>query len=268
MNIVVTICLIIFIFWMIYKIYKEYKASKTIDEKTTFWLIMAICFTPLIIFYIDRGDLPSKFGWLKNTNSDRWFNFLGTYISSILGATIGALALVLITIHEFKAIKENDNEQMRINNLPLIKYDFSIFDKYNATEFIDLYKKSFESLFIMVHLRNIGMNTIRKCYINVNSSIISSAYDYKIDDQATIEKNCEKNLVFKIPLASKNNKIKLIVKYQDILFNWYEQEVEVQLDNIVFHKDDRNYVDYVTADITRIVKDENMIGQSVNLNIK
>ena len=260
MNIIVTFCLLLFTVFMIYKIYKEYKNSKTIDEKLTILLIVAICFTPIIIYYIDKSDLPSKFGWFKNSEPNKWFNFIGTYTSSILGATLGALTLILVTIHEFKTIKENDNEQMRINNLPLINYDFSIFNKYNY-KFIDLYKEGFESIFIMVHLKNIGMNTIRNCYINISLNTTSSEKDYKIDDQAIIEKNCEKKLVFKIPIDKNNNRIKLIVKYQDILFNWYEQEVNVSMDNIVFHEDNRGYIDYVTADITKTVKDEKKLDK-------
>ncbi len=255
MNIIVTFCLLLFTAFMIYKIYREYKNSEIIDEKLIILLIVAICFTPIIIYYIDKSDLPSKFGWFKNSEPDKWFNFIATYTSSILGATIGALTLILVTIHEFKTMKENDNEQMRINNLPLINYDFSIFNKYN-NEFIDLHKEEFESIFIMIHLKNIGMNAIRNCYINITSNTTSSEKEYKIDDQAIIEKNCEKKLVFKLPIDKNDNKIKLIVKYQDILFNWYEQEVNVSLDDIVFHEDNRGYVDYVTANITKMVKDE------------
>ena len=266
MNVYVLIIILFLLFLLIYKIYKEYRASNTIDEKIIFWMLVSICFIPVILYYIDRSDIPSKLGWFKHSDSDKWFNFLSTYLSSILSAVIGALTMVLITIHEFKNIKQNDSEQKRINNMPLISYGFSIYGKYNATPFIDLCKKKSSSLFLDVSIKNIGMNTLRKFFINISTNLVPNDYDYRLDDQLIIEKDCKKNIVFKIPVSKTENSIKLTVKYQDILFNWYEQEVNVNLNNIEFHKDDRDYVEYVTADISTLVNDEKLIGDNINLN--
>lgn len=262
MKLYVIFILIIIILYFIYIMYREYNKSKMIDEKILFWLGITILFTPVVIYYIDILDFPSHIGLLRNDETGKWFDFITSYVSSIIGALIGAITLVLMTIHEFKVIKENDNEQMRINNLPLIEYNLTIFDKYNETTFIDLVKKQSKYLFVKLHLKNIGMNVIRKCNIKISSNTINNDRYYAIDDQGIIEKNCEKIIVFKIPITKNKNEIRFTIRYQDVLFNWYEQEVDICLNKIEFYKDDRRYADSVTADIDKVVKDEKMLEQN------
>ena len=260
--IIIPVCIVLY---MIYRGYKEYKKSETIDEKILFWVLLMIVLVPTIIYYIDRSDLPSHLGWVKHTDSERWFSFITTYVSAIMGSIIGAIALILMTVHEFKIIKENDNEQRRINNMPLIDYYFSVHYDYDAPYVIHLPEsKKHRHLFVRIIVKNISTHIIRKCYVNIKSDLIKDNYDYKIDTQTLIKSQEHKELVFNIPISKGRNKISFIVKYQDALFNWYEQEVILTLDNI--RKSEKEYNAW--ADQTVEVKDEKVIRKEIELNIK
>lgn len=74
-NIIVTIILIFIVALMMYKMYKEYQKSETLDERVVFWLTTLIFVIPTIIYYADRYDVISNFGWFENSSSDRWFSF-------------------------------------------------------------------------------------------------------------------------------------------------------------------------------------------------
>lgn len=265
MDFVVTILMLVITAYMVYKIYKEYKSSKTFDEKIIFWLILFIFIFPLILYYVDKYNIPSMFKWISKEESNKWFEFITTYFSSIIGATIGAIALILMTIHEFENQNKTSKEERRINNLPFISYDFDLYEDYNATIFQELkvINKKTDKIFLKIHLKNIGMNTIRKCYINFNSELINDNYDYMIDEQELIEKDKEKFIVFKIPVLKKNNTLKITIKYQDVLFNWYKQSVILDINNIAFNEDYS-----FTGNITKSVFDEELLDNDIELNIK
>ena len=239
MEIAVTIFLISIIALATLKIYKEYKEYKKLNLEMLFWLVFIIIFIPIIIYYVDKSDLPSKYNWFKNSDSSRWFSFITTYASSIFGATIGAVVLILVTRHEFDVVRENDAEQRRIANLPLLDYDFDIMHSYYASDAIDLGNSKSTTICVGIILKNIGMNTIRKCYINAKSDLIKSNYDYSIDEQCFIEKNQQKVLRFTIPIANNEFCIEFIAKYQDILFNWYEQVVVLRIKIVNIEEDEK-----------------------------
>ena len=118
-GIIIEIAIVVF---SMSRLYKQYKDSKTIDEKVVFFLFLFIFASPLIIYYLDRYDVFSKLKWIENIDSDRWFNFLATYVSSILGALIGAVVLIIMTKHQMDRQDEKDKEIVRINNMPLLTY--------------------------------------------------------------------------------------------------------------------------------------------------
>lgn len=250
---------------MIYKLYKDYKNSETLDEKIIFWLIIFIFLFPLILYYLDRYNIPSVFKWINNAESNKWFEFITTYFSSIIGAIIGAVVLILMTIHEFENQNRVSREERRINNLPFIRYNFDVYNNYNATIFQELkgINGKTNNIFLKIQLKNIGMNTIRKCYINLDSELVKDNYDYMIDEQEMIEKDKEKNIVFKVPVFKKSNTLKITIKYQDILFNWYKQVVFLNIYNVIFNDDH-----VFNGNITKSVFDEELLDKNPELNIK
>ncbi len=170
-----------------------------------------------------------------------------------------------MTIHEFENQNRVSREERRINNLPFIRYNFDVYNNYNATIFQELkgINGKTNNIFLKIQLKNIGMNTIRKCYINLDSELVKDNYDYMIDEQEMIEKDKEKNIVFKVPVFKKSNTLKITIKYQDILFNWYKQVVFLNIYNVIFNDDH-----VFNGNITKSVFDEELLDKNPELNIK
>lgn len=214
------------------KIYKEYKLSKTIDEKILFFLILFIFLVPLLIYYIDIYDIPSKFNWLKNSFSERWFNFITTYISSIFGAVIGAVVLILMTIHQMDRQDEKDKETLRINNMPLLSYEIS----RNAGEI------NLENLFITncekgnsvdfeLKIKNLGMNAIKKAFIEFSSIDFSSSYYNWLASGGCIDKGDSIKIYRYLEIPEGKHLINATIYYCDLINNWYSQTVIIELES-------------------------------------
>ena len=175
---------------LILNLYKQYKNSKTIDERIVLLLILFSILLPLTIYYLDRYDIFTKLDILQNIDSDRWFNFLATYLSSIFGALIGAVTLVLMTMHQMDRQDKKENEIVRINNMPLLNYKLT----KNAGEinlenlFVTNYKNG-ESINFELIIKNVGMNTIKKSFIVFSSSDFSNTYYSWLPNNGCIEKN-------------------------------------------------------------------------------
>lgn len=83
-------------------IYKEYKKCYSLLEKILYVCAYFIVLAPIIIYYCDRFNIPSMLTLNKNLDTQSWLSFCGNYISSIVSAIIGALALVLMTKYQNK----------------------------------------------------------------------------------------------------------------------------------------------------------------------
>ena len=59
------------------------------------------------------------------------------------------------------------------------------------------------------------------------------------------------------------NYLTTVVKYQDILFNWYTQKITIEIDKIQHNKSFSS-----TAKIKTTIDDEELKGKKINLNIE
>lgn len=221
---VITICAIT-------KIYKEYKLSKTIDEKVLFFLILFIFLVPLVIYYIDIYDIPSKFNWLKNSFSERWFNFITTYLSTIFGAIIGAVVLIIMTKHQMDRQDEKDEEILRINNMPLLSYEISRNDGEVNLEnlFITNCEKG-NSVNFELKIKNLGMNAIKKAFIEFSSNDFNSPYYHWISDGGCIDKGDFVKIYKYLDISEGKHIINATIYYCDLINNWYSQNVIINLE--------------------------------------
>ena len=128
LKIIVNILVSIYTIYMTYKLYREYKEIKKLNGKVVFWLIFAVIVIPVVLYYLDRYDIASKFKLVSSNNSDRWFTFLSSYLSTIVSAIIGAIALVIMTLYQLEDQREKNLEDRRINNLPFLQYNFTTED--------------------------------------------------------------------------------------------------------------------------------------------
>lgn len=254
-GIIIEMVIIIF---MILKLCKEYRLSQTIDEKILFFLILFIFLVPLLIYYIDIYDLPSKFSWFKNGSSEKWFNFLTTYVSSIFGALIGAVALVLMTMHQMIRQDKKDKENLRINNMPLLSYEIS----RNTGEV------ALENLFITnckdgnivgfeLKIKNLGMNAIKKAFIIFSSKDFNNSYYTWIADRGCIDKNETVTIYRHLGVFEGKHVINATIYYCDLINNWYSQNIIISLEATnIFDKNGCIYNPTILIEGEKFINDE------------
>jgi len=90
-------------------------------------LLFFITLVPIVIYYLDRYNVPTYMGWATDVNSQNWLAFLANYSAGIMSAVIGAIVLVLVTIWQINRNKqdsiERDKQNLRIQNMPILKYN-------------------------------------------------------------------------------------------------------------------------------------------------
>lgn len=240
-GIIIEIALVVF---FISKLYKQYKESKTIDEKVVFFLILFIFAVPLIIYYLDRYNVFSNLKWIENTDSDRWFNFLATYISSIFGALIGAIALILMTKHQMDRQDEKDKEIVRVNNMPLLTYKLSRnTGEVNLENLLETNCKKGISIDFELNIKNVGMNAIKKSFIVLSSEDFLNPYYNRLENNGCIDKNESVTIYRYLELSKGKHTINFTIYYCDLINNWYSQNITLNFEiTTMFDNDDNIYI--------------------------
>ncbi len=242
-QIVITIILIIISFKFFIK---EYKESESAFEKVLYVAVFVAFMIPIIIYYLDRYNIPSILGHTANLNSENWVGILTNYLASIISVLLSSTFLLIITAKQIditnKQNMEINNEIQRIQNLPLLKYDFT-YDRLDANILNDNHKFLFSkneneingSLDFTMEIENIGLNTVRKVYLEVESDLLRKKEIFEFCNQSNIEKHqiLKKNFIIANVIVG-DYKFNINVYYQDLLKNWYKQCVcvNVSLTNI------------------------------------
>lgn len=245
----VYVAIIISFIVMFRKMYKLYISSKDVLVKTLYIIgAIAMCF-PFILFLLDTYNIPSSSEYTNNINVETWLNFIGTYFSSIFSAIISAAFLVFITREQIEEThKDNiaiNKENQRIQNLPFLQYDFSnkIDDAADLknTEYILVDKNSeYDSVEFSLNIKNIGLNSVRKLYILIDSDLFKETLITKLNGQDCIEKNGVRKKEFIINSLDKGNyKLYIIIYYQDLMSNWYEQKINFDIEVTNIHNPER-----------------------------
>ena len=212
--------------------------TNNIFEKIIFGIVSSLGLIILIFYLIDSNNIMTVLGWNNNIDTTNWFNFLSQMISSFLGVLISVfIAFYQISKENEENIKR-DKENLRIQNLPIIKYeinsrinsnhdvlldDFSVNTKYNNAESAKPY--DFE-----IVIRNIGLNNIRKVQLELSGD----SFDKKTellgyDSLIPLEKEKEECICKYLKLLANNEYVfTLKALYEDILQNKYEQEVDIK----------------------------------------
>ena len=208
------VIIILIVILPILHLYKQYKDFKTIDEKVVFFLVISIFLVPLLIYYLDRYDVFNKLGWIQNMNSDNWFNFVSTYVSSIFGALIGAVTLVLMTRQQMDRQDEKDKEFIRINNMPLLTYKL-IRDTGEITveNLLETNCKAGKSIDFKLVIKNVGMNTVKKSFIVFSSQNFSNSYYCWLENNGCIDKNESLTIYRYLKLSVGNHTINFTIYY-------------------------------------------------------
>ena len=144
----------------------------------------------------------------------------------MLATFISALLVLATTIGQIERGEENDQETHRINNMPFLEYKISI---TNNT--------------LNIKLKNIGNNTIKKYFIKIKNKNILTDY------QNCLAVNEESKITYK--LSPDENETQIIVAYQDLLYNVYEQKIDI---TYITNKDNKISIDKVIIEDEKLKK--------------
>ena len=225
-DIVLYLISLMFIGIMFYLSYRAIKKAESLAEKITELIMAMVMFIFLVIYYSDRYNIPSKLNMTMNINAQNWLSFIGNYVSAVISAIIGALVAVWSAIYQIKKNNEENNrrdkENLKIQNMPILKYDINTEIKGTG----DL-----TELIVTNILKNIGMNSIKNIIIDFKSSVINNSIYRLLGKNAVnpIEKGevIELNKYFSLKSLDKYYEMYIDIYYQDVLSNWYKQEVQI-----------------------------------------
>ena len=220
--IIITLLSIIFI-------YNRIKKAVSLTEKILYLLLLFVYFVPYFFYILDRYNLPTKLGYIKNLNIDDWFGFLSNYVSSFVGTILSGVILVLITMKQIEIQKKDNREDKRIQNAPLMKYDISNNVLKNSVEEL-LLNADGDIYHIFFEIENIGLNHAKKINIELRSGDGWSRSFTVGNNQSILKKGESYVFDFVLNYAKKSNrnkKITILINYSDMLNNQYEQQINI-----------------------------------------
>ena len=236
-EVLLYLILIVFIIFLYKKGYKSYK-----DEfsKLLYCLLLNSIIFLLIVYYLDRFNVPSILGYTKNTNSSDWINILTNFFITIISTLLSSIILLKITFKQLEETRKDNielnNENHRIQNAPLLKYNFTLEhlegvftenQKWILINQNDINQHK-DALEFVISIGNIGLNTARNVILTMESLLFNQKEIFEMFNQSSIEKDqiIKKEII--IPNVQEGTyKIFIAVFYQDLLKNWYNQKIEL-----------------------------------------
>lgn len=236
-EIIIFLIALIGIAIIIYLAYRAIRKSNSLAEIIGEIIIAVVIATFLLVYYLDRCNIPTKLNWNVNVNTQNWLSFIGNYITGIVSAIIGSLVAVWAALYQTRKNNEDNikinSENLRIQNMPLLKYDFETFEG-KLTPDADVIMTKFKEgkpYKIGMSIKNIGLSSIK----NIKVDFISEINDNKKirlkgkDTVIVMESNekIEIRRIITLDVLNKPYIMNLEVSYQDVLNNWYKQIIEI-----------------------------------------
>ena len=229
--ILVVSSLIILNKWMLNTI----KKSEDNIEKIVGVITIIISNIFLAIYYIDRLNLPTILKINTNIDTQNWLIIITTCIASIISATIGGLIALGIARDQIKENNKQNSENLRIQNMPMLKYEIKTEGSRNQETYIEnliisnCEDKSSRPYDLFISIKNIGLNNVKRIFVDFESAMVN--YTYRIlgkNNLIPIEKNEIQEIYRYFALESgKEYEMKLKVYYEDVLQNWYFQTIDI-----------------------------------------
>lgn len=217
--------------------YINYKKCKDNLEKSLYILLSFVSMVPIVIYYLDRYDVPTYLGWSINVDSQNWLAFLANYSAGIISAVISAVVLVIITIVQIKKNNEDnierDKENLRVQNMPILKYTINTENngKGKLEELISTNVDNGHTYSLNISIKNIGLNNIKNIKVDFKSPLINKSI-YRILGSCSLEvlekeEEIRINRFFSLKSLEEPYDMDIIVYYEDVLSNWYRQILNV-----------------------------------------
>lgn len=221
--------------WMLYISYRIMK--KSIENKYEGLIYVAVLisiFLLSIIYFLDRYNIPTEFGWYTNVNIDNWFSAVISYSNTIVSVFISSIVSMCVVIHQIKTNNELNIENQRIQNMPILKYCVDVEKKkdIDMDMVIDTKVKEGYPYRLNISIKNIGINSIKNIKVDFKTSMINDV-TYRILGKNSLEvlesgEKLEINKYFSLKFSKEPYDISIIVYYEDILSNWYRQTLKVK----------------------------------------
>lgn len=236
--------------------FKQISKEKETFEKVLYIIFIAITDIFLVIYYIDRFNLPSILKISDNINTQNWLIIITSCISSIISASIGGLIAFFVANKEIEVNSQHNEENNRIQNMPLMSYEF--YNKSSSNNLIALNTNIENGTIgnINFSMKNVGLNAARNVKINIESNIINDNIENRY---YILEKEKIEQLSFVGYFAiDEEYSFKIKISYQDLLLNFYEQEIEFiyKLTSYVNGSERKYMVDNLIIKEEKIIKDK------------
>lgn len=260
---------------MLYLSYRAIKKSNSLAEKISEIVLAMVMAVILVIYYLDRYDIPTALNLGMNIDTQNWLSFIGNYITGVISAVIGALVAVWTTIYQIKKNNEENNrrdkENLRIQNMPILKYDINT-ERKGTGDLSELIVTNKENELgnaynLNIILKNIGMNSIKNIIIDFKSPVINNSIYRLLGKNAVnpVEKGevIELNKFFSLKPSDKYYEMYIVIYYQDVLSNWYKQEIQIHYNaSNIFDKG--GYIGRLNYEVKKDVEiNENEIEKNV-----
>lgn len=242
-NIILFLFVISLLLLMVCLIYKLIKKSSNLTEKITYIVSAIIYVSIVIIYYLDRFNIPTQLGLNSNVDTKSWLEIICNYITVMLSAGISIIVTIGMTRYQIKKNNEDndkrDRENLRIQNMPMLKYEITT-TNIEKNKNVDLEhliisnceQKNASTYELFILIKNIGLNNVKRIIIDFESTIVNGTY--KVighNNIISIEKNEHESIYRYFSLErDKKYPMKLKVYYEDVLQNWYSQIIDIQYD--------------------------------------
>lgn len=217
---------------------KQYKQGETFFEKVMVILYFLICLFPLGIIFFDGINILSILKLGDKVEGKIWLELLFNYGALIIGQIFSAIILFFITRMQIDAAREENYErdkiERRINNMPLLKYSFMDTLASKVYE-LNTNGKSKTNRYLGINIDNVGDSAVRKCYLQIKSDVLDKAYNFKISEQSCLPSGKEELIAFNMKLNEGVYKFSIMIYYQDLIHNWYSQEILLEYTTTEYH---------------------------------
>lgn len=189
----------------------------------------------LLIYYVDRFNLPTILKISTNVDTQNWLIIITSCIASIISAAIGGLIAFRVARDQIEENNKQNSENLRIQNMPMLKYEIEAEgandEKIDIEHLIitNCDDKTARPYNLFISIKNIGLNNVKRIFVDFESEMVDSTYRIMGKHSlVSIEKNETKQIYRYFALESgKEYEIKLKVYYEDVLQNWYCQIVDI-----------------------------------------
>lgn len=257
-NIIVTFFLLIITSVFLLYIIKSYKSAETLFEKLVLISTIFIIMIPIIVYYLDRYNIPSKIHYIDNIDVSNWYTFMSSYLAAISGSIISGIILIRIT---FKQLKIEDNRKkeellvsQKVNNMPIFRYEFNSYSKKANSHILvmsEIENHSNDSCIVNFDVENIGLNTAKNISCCIKT-IDNRFFCHSLDTIPVLKVGLVESfglLTYFDFKKSKKRDIIVTFYYDDLFNNHYKQDISVHVE---FKKSNDDFVEYEPGTWTEI----------------